>query len=774
MNSPTMFPASCDPRTRIIYRRLTSARHPRIPRPPLRPMGGVAQLNGSWYLDVPADMPEMARVAARDLERFMAEGLGVKFAPRRRGRRPITVRIDPALKIAGPVSRRSCSWRVSAEAIHLSGISEWGAACGLYHLQRLLRLNRAPYLAAGRTDAAPALEPSLTCLAFKRGHIDELDYPAAYHENYLVRIARAGYTGFHIDPAFHLFYQSDILPELNHSQVEKNLAILRDVAARARKFALEVFLTLYIHPLAANHPVFRRHPELRGSEIVAANGLRVLCAGRKTVQRFYAEQAARLFRGAPGLGGIFLITGCEGLVHCYTAPASRPQNQTDCPCCRRKDPEKTVAVLVNGMARAVKQVAPKALVVAWSYGAFTWTKTPDAVEHVSLLSRDCAFMGNFDTGETIRREGLRCMSSDYSLALVGPSRVFRRQAQAAARHGLKIMAKVESGCPREIHAMPSIPANTRWVRKYARLLDSGATGAMFAWQFCSFTGSLSEELAGWMSWKPCPPTVELLHRLAVRDFGERNAARVVSAWRWFDRAMDYHPYSAFTSSFRCGPFSIGFAHPLIFDPLQPGELIPSFWLDSPGTKQRPMFITDLAWTHPFGSDACLKSLIKTERAWARGCALLEDASPACLGAGRSSGNRNAPADGQLDAHQALARALLCMVRTAIHTVRFLDIRDRYFREPSNLALARRRLTEMRAIARRELANAEDGLRYLPRNIQIGYDYSNEAGFTEAMVRSKIEHTRWLIDWALPCRMFYHSFAEHGRDEWIRDDGRKWR
>lgn len=396
MNSSTMFSDTCDPRTRTIYRQLTAARCPRIRHSPPRPMSGAVRLNSFWYLDVPADTPEMVWVAARDLEQFLREALDVRLASRRRGRRPITVRIDRSLKVAGPVSNRSHSWNASAEGIDLTGVSEWGAACGLYHLQRILRLNRTPCLAAGRIDAAPALDPSLTGLAFKRGRIEELDYPAAYHENYLIRIARAGYTGFHIDPAFHLFYQSDQLPELNHPRTEKNLAILRNVVARARKFALEVFLTLYIQPLAANHPVFRRHPELRGSEIVAVPGRRVLCAGRKTVQRFYAQQAARLFRSVSGLGGIFLITGGEGMVHCYTAPTSWPRNQTDCPCCRQRDPEQTVAALVNGMARAVKQVAPEALVVGWPYSAFTWAKTADAVEHVSLLSPDCAFMGDFD------------------------------------------------------------------------------------------------------------------------------------------------------------------------------------------------------------------------------------------------------------------------------------------------------------------------------------------------------------------------------------------
>ena len=754
-----------DPRTIEIYTRLTNPSHPRLRVESLHPSDRDVAVTGQWTLAVSKHASEMVMTAANDFRRFLKDAFGIRLAASGSFGKAIRVSVDPTDGRVSGRSRREHVITVRRDGVDIAGVSEWGAACGLYHLQRLMKLRKRPALRLGILRGHPALEPSLTCLAFKRGTVDNLDHPAAYHENYLARIARAGYTGFHIDPGFHLFYWSEILPELNHPRAEKNLAILRDIVARARRFGLDVFLTPYVPMLPADHPVFRRHLKLRGSEVVATKGLYVLCAGRDRGRRFYAEQAARLFRSVPGLAGVFLITGCEGLLHCYTAPASRPENRTDCPCCRHKNPEQTVSRLVNGMAAAVKKVSPDALVAAWLYHASTWSETADATRHVSLLSRDCAFMGNFDTGEFLEREGVRAMACDYNLSVVGPSQAFRRQAQAAVRGGLKIMAKLESGCPREIHAVPSIPANTRWARKYRRVIESGATGTMFAWQFCSFTGSLSEELAGWLSWKPCPSPGTLLRRLAAREFGEENAARVVRAWRWFDRAMDHFPYSAFTSAFRCGPFSIGFAHPLIMDSLRPGDLAPCFWLDGE-TKQCPMFITDLSWTHPFGSEVCLKSLIKTERAWARGCALLEAASP--------PGPQDTTAVAALDAHQALAHAILCILRTAIHTVHFLDMRDRYFREPGNLVTVRRRLTALRKIARQELANAEDGLQCMRRNIRIGFDYSNNAGFTESMVSAKLAHTRRLIDEALPYRMFIHSASVNSRDEWIRDDGRKYR
>jgi hypothetical protein len=107
-------------------------------------------------------------------------------------------------------------------------------------------------------------------------------------------------------------------------------------------------------------------------------------------------------------------------------------------------------------------------------------------------------------------------------------------------------------------------------------------------------------------------------------------------------------------------------------------------------------------------------------------------------------------------------------------VEFFTVRDQYFREPSSLVLARRRLTKLREIAKRELANAEEGLCCMRRNIQVGFDYSNRAGFTQAMVEAKLAHTRWLLEWQIPYRMFTHSVSMHSRDEWIWDDAKKYR
>ncbi len=755
-----------DGRALDLYGGLTSGAHEAVSSVGVEEASGeMTRITREWKVRMEPSATEMMRVAARDLERFLKEGLNVTLRGRRTTRQVLRVVVDAVRGSVSGDSAREHVITVGAEEIEIVGATEWGAACGLYHVQRLLKLRGARWLPRGEIRAHTRLEPAITSLAFKRGATGSLDYPLAYHDNYLIRLARAGYSGFHVDPGFELFFRSELLPELDHPKADANLGILAKIVARARKYGLKVFLTPYLPFLPVDHAVFQRHPEVLGSELSASKGLHVLCTGQERVQRFYEEQAARLFRLAPGLGGLFLISGGEAFLHCYTAPRFRPENSTQCPVCRKRDPATSVAELVNGIARVVKEVAPEGMVVVWTYNAFTWSPTPAAAAHVAALSEDCIYMGNFDTGDPIEREGVTSVSGDYSLTVIGPGGTYAQESRAALAKGLKVMAKVESGCPREIHGIPSIPAMTRWGEKYARVIASGATGAMFSWQFSGFTESLSEELAGWMSWSPCLPVPALLERLAARDFGTKRTAGVMDAWRCFDRAMESFPFSSWTSSFRQGPFSIGFAQPLILDTSKPGELPETFWLR--GSKERPRFISDLHWTHPFGVDGCLASLKKSEHVWLEGCEALE--------AQMAEESGDPAMESRLKAHWALARSILCMLRTAIHTVRFLEIRDRYFREAADLSRVRQRLTEMREIAKLELTNAEDGARCMPHNARIGFDYMNDQiGFSEAMVRSKIAHTRWVIDWQLPYQMFLHSYGMCSRDEWIRDDGSLYR
>ena len=746
------------PRVVELYRRFTQPGHEHLDDwDETGQASGTVRLTEDWFLDLPPAAPEMLAVAARDLRRFLKDAFGVKLAGKRQGQYPLRVIIDPVEGSVQGKSPREHVLDLTEKGITITGASEWGAACGLYHLQRLLRLQAAPVLSPGCLRAYPRLSPALAYPAFKAALYDDLQYPEVYDGNYLIRLARAGYSGFHFPINLRMFYSSHILPELNHPQAEAHRRTLAQIVERARQYALEVYLTPYLSPLPEDHPLFLHRPELRGSSMIKAPTVYLPCSSQEPVVEFYAEQISALFREAPGLAGVFLITGCEGFLHCYTAPYRRGPGMTNCPQCSQRNPEAVVAHLLNSVARAVKAVDPQALVVDWSYGAHAWTETRKKHGLISRLSPDCAFMANLDTGDLGEREGVPFMHFDYNLTEVGPSKQYLAQTEAARRRGLPVLAKLESGTPVEFMSIPGVPALTRWARKFAAA-RTHADGAMFNWDFSGYLETLPGELAGWMSWEPCPDPEVLLRQMAAREFGAENQGQVLAAWKQFDRALDFVPFSGPVIGHFRGPFYIGFAQPLLLDPLEACSLPVGFRLRG----GRNMVVTDLRWTQPFGAEVMLRTLGKMERHWRRGHELLQGTQAP---AGSCQARR-------LEEHQALCEGLLCVIRTAINTVRFLLRREELFRAPSNLQTIRRHLQALRRLAREELTNAEDGLACMKRNPLIGYDYIYRGGFNTEKVESKIALTRQLIDEELPFSMFVWSHVMHSREEWLWDDGRK--
>ena len=175
-------------------------------------------------------------------------------------------------------TRVSRSWRLRV-----------GRRLWFYHVQRLFRLRKTSCVPWGLRRRA-TLEPSLTCLAFKTSNMLELNYPLAYNDEYLCRIARAGYTGFHLDLECGLFAHSKVLPELNRADSDRQLEILRQIVAKSRRYALEVYITFYSTGSPTIIPCSFNIPGVRGSRIINCQDRHILCSSHELTRCFYNEQ----------------------------------------------------------------------------------------------------------------------------------------------------------------------------------------------------------------------------------------------------------------------------------------------------------------------------------------------------------------------------------------------------------------------------------------------------------------------------------------------------
>ena len=376
-----MYDLNSIPGGKLMYQRLTSPITAIVPDPAARKGKNEIQAAAFRTLDY-ADVPPI-HYALEDLKQSAASFAGPEIQ--------VNITTD---QLSG--KSRDYTMSITDGAICIHAETPAGAARAIRRITARLNLRKAPFLEKGEWSSADSLEVSLTHPAFKMDKTNTLNWPEAYPEHYLRRIAAAGYTGFHINVDMTLFCQSEMLPEFANPDAGKNLEDLRQLTNLAEQFGLDVYLSLYLHPIPGDHPVFARRPDLRGSRFINTDNYYILCSSLEEVHEFYAEQMRHLFSNVPKLGGLLAISGCEGWLHCHTA------NHPDtCTICAEKEIEKTTADMFNRMAAAVRQTAPEAKFIVWNYGIFAWTDIC-AEKFISYLSTDCTVMTNFDTGDDFK------------------------------------------------------------------------------------------------------------------------------------------------------------------------------------------------------------------------------------------------------------------------------------------------------------------------------------------------------------------------------------
>ena len=117
------------------------------------------------------------------------------------------------------------------------------------------------------------------------------------------------------------------------------------------------------------------------------------------------------------------------------------------------------------------------------------------------------------------------------------------------------------------------------------------------------------------NWQPEKSPEKVLTEFAERYFGPENKAKTLEAWKYLSQAMEYFPFSAYTSGgiYFKGPFTLGSAHPFIFNSNLEAGLPPSFYSayaagGEEGSNKKlkqfwrkePLFFNNLLWVQPFG------------------------------------------------------------------------------------------------------------------------------------------------------------------------------
>jgi len=717
---------------------------------------GEIAIDGNWALALYAT-EGVVPLAGDHLQQFFAQSLGVELDCCGVEKR-IVLDVDPALGD----NPETHLLRVTDNRVEVIGAGPQGVWQGVFRLENLMKERGGPFVPLGEEQRTPLFKHRIHRSCFSPFYKEELTgyygdpfnvewlspgmaYPAYleedagpdmfYHDNMLMRLAEHGFNGLWIRGSFRHYAKVDVFPEFG-ANADVIVPRLRDVAQRAARYGLKVFLYLN-EPLciAEEDEFFKRHPQCRGASS-RYRPMVHLCTSTPEIQEYLKESSRYLFTQVPELAGFLMITASEYPSHCWSHtgldpehPDQRTGEVAECPRCRERTPQETVGELMQLIRDGAKEAKPEAEIIAWNWSWAMWEPDPQTGV-LEALPEDVIVMGDYERGEPTEALGFPYTNDEYSIKVIGPSQRFKGVADFQLGRGRPVYAKLQIGTTHENPDIPCLPTMQKIARKYQTLKATGVTGMMTCWNFGNMP-SRGTEVAGEFTFDPQPTDVNAaLRRIAMRHFGPDAADDVVRAWDMLSAAHDDFPSSIPVMYY--GPVSRGPAFLFMFD--QVNKKFPHSWLldkDIEGDL--------LDWASPFGPEKVLECYqSEAAKGW-EAIAVMEEALDRTQGEDRR----------RLEGEIGLCKFHVIQTQSGANVVDFLLARNAYYAS-EDAAEKRELLDRLETICRREANNAQAALPLMQADPRLGW-HGEAYGYmiSPELVEQKLAGLHDLLDRRLP-------------------------
>ena len=599
---------------------------------------------------------------------------------------------------------------VSEEKITLSAADSDGLRRGIYFLEDKLCEAEGASIAAGSWKRKPFVRHRVSRCFFGPTnrppfYIDELTNDIDYYPpEYLNKLAHEGINGLWLT-MYMRDLPSSVFPT-HGKDAEKRFKKLHQTVEKCGRYGIKIYVFMSEPKLFGNtHYAVPEadaadHPELIG---IKPGNFGFFCTSSEAGKRYLEESVDLIFSQVPGLGGMINIMMGEDNGSCVARMVQQENpNAKHCPVCAKRDFADIYRELAELYANTIHKHNPDAEYIAWFYapGQRDDSNFMHRLCHIAEKWPDCAtLMFNFESGGTAFQLGKERTVFDYSLAFVGPSKLFAESTRLAPRTG----AKLQVGCSHENASVPFIPVPENLYDKYRFMHEHGVSAAMQCWYFGNYPG-LMNKAAGELSFEPFPQTAEeFLCQLAAPDWG-KNAPRVAKAWNCFSRA--YRNFPANLSFEWYGPLHHAIAWPLYLFPVDL-PIAPSWIL-----KQFPQTSGDR-----FGECLTFFHTLSEAREL---CRNMNDLWQQGVGIFTSLKDEYADSPARL-ADITLAQAIGLQIKSTCNLLEFYDLREDMLFNKNN------HLERMKAIVEEEIANSRLMSTLCEEDCRLGY-HSEAEGY----------------------------------------------
>ena len=703
---------------------------------------GETAIDETWTVVLPGDADPLSELMAGHFVDFLDRRMGLKLPVEKCARAELDERGERTILFLDSGGgdrevRESFTIAVNHGEVRVHGRDAGGLRDGIVKLVDRIGFREAPILALGDQIYRPRLRVRLGAVP-KHG-----SYRDVVFMGYNAVFAGGG--------SLYALSTSDAIPELVGRRQAGSLEAGVKAAEEARRYGLKTYSFINTRlKFPKDDPVFRAHPEIRGTLTWKADGEYVLCTEHPLVRRYLCESVRGIFRADPELDGLVLIIGGEGFYHCFMRPYGVAKGHTNCERCEALGADTVVSNLCNYLAEEIRKVNPNAEIVAWPYSAeHVWSADRAQSRFIQRLKPGGAILTEIEKDEFVEKaDGVNKHIWDYSIDLIGPGERAKQQVEACKAAGISIYMKSEPELGFEAPRLPHIPCMDRWFDRAEALAACGADGA---WVFPAFRpcyGSSAAEINKFVWWEPVPEKEELLQRFAARLAGERAGPHVRNAWKYVSEAIEFSPE---LPSYYTGPYYLGPAHPMCADPdAKVPEVFYGQYLfhaeiaDGEGIKLKPTFVTSPTGNVPvFG-----KFYRRMEGLLRRAVDETAAARPLVPERCRL----------MFDAEDSPVRWFYHTARTEANFYESCQLRDRLIalaaqetRTQEDIAAGRRAYERWRTVLLDEKANSTEALPVMEADVRLDFYYGGDHKFSHGadMIRAKLELIDREIDEFLP-------------------------